>query len=210
MRDIPFFQTENGVASLILKEVAYKKIAYIRIQSAMKLDSLLSDCIGFCKAVGAEHIYAAGHDELRQYPLFTSIIEMSCNKGNIPRLDLKLVPTDTDNYEQWRRIYNNAMHDIANAATITLQDVEKHMPGSYFVYNLDELIGIGKITDNRIDAIASVMKGAGRMTLSALASLIREENVLVEVASNNVPAMRLYESMGFRIIREISRWYQVL
>ena len=34
MKDIPFFTTDYGVAGLILKEVPYKKEAYIRILEA--------------------------------------------------------------------------------------------------------------------------------------------------------------------------------
>ena len=32
MRDFPIFSTETGVSSLTLKEIPYKKQAYIRIQ----------------------------------------------------------------------------------------------------------------------------------------------------------------------------------
>ncbi|MBR4864930.1 MAG: hypothetical protein IKU07_10160, partial [Oscillospiraceae bacterium] len=134
MHDIPFFQTENGIASLILKEIVYKKIAYIRIQNALHPDALLQECIDFCRAVGAEQIFATGNNHLTKYPLYTSIVDMACNKNEIPIVNLNLVPADKDNYEQWRRIYNERMYSVPNAATITLQDADKQIPGSFFVY----------------------------------------------------------------------------
>ncbi|MBR4864618.1 MAG: hypothetical protein IKU07_08575, partial [Oscillospiraceae bacterium] len=74
----------------------------------------------------------------------------------------------------------------------------------------ETLLGIGKVADNRIDAIVSVMKGAGGNVLAALAGVIEGERVLVEVATTNEPAMRLYSSMGFMITSKISDWYRVL
>ena len=35
MRDFPLFTTENGIGSITLKEVPYKGIAYIKIQSSL-------------------------------------------------------------------------------------------------------------------------------------------------------------------------------
>ena len=34
MRDMPFFETEYGVASLVLKEIPYQEVAYITILDA--------------------------------------------------------------------------------------------------------------------------------------------------------------------------------
>ena len=65
MRDFPIFSTETGVSSLTLKEIPYKKQAYIRIQDVQPgtLQEHLRECVQFCKAAGAEHIFAAGHPE---------------------------------------------------------------------------------------------------------------------------------------------------
>ena len=60
MKDIPVFHTEYGVASLFLREIPYRKRAHIKIQSSLEPDKLLEECIGFCRACGAEWIDAAG------------------------------------------------------------------------------------------------------------------------------------------------------
>ena len=76
MRDIPVFTTEYGVASLVLREIPYRQEAYICIQSSCQPGQLLAECIGFCRACGAEKIYARNHEILGKYPLHTSIIKM--------------------------------------------------------------------------------------------------------------------------------------
>jgi len=58
MRNIPIFDTPYGVASLVLKEIPYSSKAYITVQSCLDLDQLLEECVSFCRAVGAEEIYA--------------------------------------------------------------------------------------------------------------------------------------------------------
>ena len=62
MRDFPVFTTENGVGSLVLKEIPYRKVAYITIQDSLFPEAFLSECVDFCRAVGAERIYACGHE----------------------------------------------------------------------------------------------------------------------------------------------------
>ena len=44
MRNIPVFTTEFGVASLILKEIPYTGIAYVRLQSSLFPEKLLEEC----------------------------------------------------------------------------------------------------------------------------------------------------------------------
>ena len=57
MRDFPVFTTENGVGSITLKEVPYKGIAYIKIQSSQQPCEFLEECVDFCISAGADRIY---------------------------------------------------------------------------------------------------------------------------------------------------------
>ena len=61
MKDFPLFTTENGVASLILKEIPYRSEAYIVLRDARSAEALLRECADFCRACGAEKVYASGH-----------------------------------------------------------------------------------------------------------------------------------------------------
>ena len=59
MKDIPVFDTEFGVASLILRDIPYCQRAYIKLQVALEPEKLVQECVQFCRMCGAEQIYAA-------------------------------------------------------------------------------------------------------------------------------------------------------
>ena len=63
--------------------------------------------------------------------------------------------------------------------------------------------------DNKLLAIAAVQKGAGETVMHTMMSLYPGEQILLEVASTNTRAIRLYERLGFLKTAELSRWYRV-
>ena len=77
MKDFPCFATDDGVASLILKEIPYRQEAYIRFQDVQpgRFAPFLEECVSFCRMAGAEKIYAQGHGELARYPLHAAVYE---------------------------------------------------------------------------------------------------------------------------------------
>ena len=87
MKDFPVFTTENGVASLILKEIPYRGEAYIHLRDSQNPKVLLEECVSFCAACGAEKIYASGSPALEQYPLHTAVLEMR----GIPNVQEELI-----------------------------------------------------------------------------------------------------------------------
>ncbi len=212
MRDIPVFTTENGVASLILKEIVYKKTAYIRLQDSVAPDKLLNECVDFCVAAGAQQVYATGHDCLADYPVHTALLRMCRTLEYLPRTDAALFPVQSKTFATWRKIYNERMSGVSGAATITAFDEKKILSdgGAYFVHRGDLLLGIGKVSEGKIDAIAAVEHGAGEAVLLALCSALGEDSVALEVAQNNMPAIRLYRRLGFVTTGEVCRWYKVL
>ena len=76
MKDIPVFTTENGAASLILGEIPYRGEAFVRIQDSLEPESLLKECVSFCRMCGAERVYASGHPCLEALPLHLSLIHI--------------------------------------------------------------------------------------------------------------------------------------
>lgn len=212
MRDFPVFITENGVGSITLKEVTYKGIAYIKIQSSLQPEAFLQECVDFCKMTGAEKIYASGHEILENFPLHTSILQMSILCERLPESDAALFPVTENTAEQWRSIYNEKMRPIDNSSSMTRQDVDKLIVqgGAYFVHRGEELLGIGIARGECIESIIAVKPGAGREVLLALCGCLSSERVILEVASTNFRAIKLYENLGFIPVSEISRWYDVL
>ena len=61
MRDFLIFTTENGVGSITLKEVPYKGIAYIKIQSSQQPEAFLQrKCLPAYRQAGAREVLQIG------------------------------------------------------------------------------------------------------------------------------------------------------
>lgn len=212
MRDIPFFTTSAGIASLTLKEIPYKGIAYVRLQDSSEPELLLKDCVEFCRAVGAEHIYATGHEFLDKFPFYTAIWTLSCLRDTLPQTNAALFPVQDKTLEKWRKIYNERMKDIPNAATMTALDGQEMLKNGdgYFIHRGKTLLGIGKACGDTIDAVISVVPGSGEDVLLALCNALSGDRVKVEVASANIRALNLYKRLGFIKIEELSRWHKII
>lgn len=211
MKDIPMFVTDYGVASIILKEVPYKALAYIRVQDVQPggLEALIEDCASFCRAAGADHILATGHEELERYPFHCEIHIMTGPTDFPP--EGKLWPVLEENVKQWREICNEKMKIVDNSATLTAFD-EKMLvssAGTYFVHDGQKLLGIGWVEEGELRCLASVVPGQGRGVLATLLSTLDCDRVRLDVASTNLRAIRLYESMGFVKTGVRSRWYKI-
>ena len=212
MRDFPVFTTENGVGSLVLKEIPYRKVAYVTIRDSLLPDEFLSECVDFCRAVGAERIYACGHAILEKYPLYTTVVQMSGSILSLEQTDACLFPVTEQTLGRWREIYNSRMDKVDNASFLSEQ-AARELLGSgdaYFIHRDGDLLGIGKASGNRIDCIASVKPGSGWEIVSALAHALLSDPIVLEVATTNTRAMQLYRAIGFIPTQEISRWYKII
>lgn len=212
MKDIPVFNTENGVASLFLREIPYRERAHIKLQSTQDPEALLRECVDFCRLCGAEWIDAAGHEYLEQYPLITAILAMQRPKEGLAETDACLYPVTESTVQQWLDIYNERMADIPNAAYMDSADGKELLRtgDGYFVHREGKLLGIGKAAGDFIDTVISVVPGMGETVALALASVLTEDTVKLMVASENHRAVGLYQRMGFVKTKELSRWYKIL
>ena len=211
MKDIPVFATEYGIASLVLKEIPYQSAAYVTVRDSLEPERLLEECIGFCRACGADRIYATGHSELESRPLYTAMWQMQCSLGALPDTDAALWPVQENTLKQWQQIYNDKVRKLPNGAWMTDADARKMIDkgDGYFIHRGETLLGIGRASGDTIDWVASLQPGAGRDVLLALSHAITEETVLLTVASVNIKAVKLYENLGFLKNKELSRWFQI-
>ena len=213
MKDIPLFTTEFGVADLILKEVPYREAAYIRIHAVQEggIVPLLDECRKFCAMVGAEHIYASGHELPAAFPRYTSVLELQGTAQADSEKTANLFPVTEETVSKWRGIYNERMRNVDNAATLESRDEQKIVSsgGAYFVHDNGEFLGIGWLEDTKLLAMAAVKPGAGERVMNSLMSLIEGSSMTLEVASTNSKAIRLYEKLGFIPVKEVSCWYDV-
>lgn len=213
MRNIPVFTTEYGVASLILKEIPYRQLAFVHIQDVQpgQLTKHLAECVGFCRMAGAERVLAKGHEELEQYPLHSIVYKMSMPlEPKEP--EACLWPVTDKTVSRWREIYNQGMGQIDNHATLTSQDEKTILQsgGAYFVHRDGQLLGIGWMEGAEMLALVSIVPGMGETVARTLFTAVNTDRITLEVASGNTRAIRLYVKMGFVKVQEVSRWYQVL
>lgn len=212
MKDFPLFTTQNGVASLTLKEIPYTKTAYIKIQDTLEPNKLLDECVGFCKMAGAEKIYGSNHPILEQYPFHTQIFQMTQLREGLPDTDAALFPVTEQSLGRFREIYNARMSCVPNFSYMSVLDSKKLLKqgNGYFVHRGDALLGIGIASGEKIDAVVSLVKGAGEDVVLALNHALSGNRAVLEVASVNQKAISLYERMGFMKSCEVSRWYCIL
>lgn len=211
MKDFPAFTTEHGIASLILREIPYRQEAYIRVQFAADLTELIRECADFCRACGAERVFAAGHPRLECYPLHTALWRMSCPSASLEDTDASLWPVQEKTLASWLEIYNQKIRKVPNGAWMTAADGAEMLKkgDGYFVHRGETLLGIGRAFCDTIDWAAALRPGSGREVVLALAHALTVETVSLTVASANQKAVRLYESMGFYPVEELSRWYRL-
>ena len=213
MKNFPVFTTDWGVASLTLKEIPYRKEAYVQIQTVQPggLEAHLKECISFCRMAGAEKVYAAGHEGLEAWPLQACIYEMR----GIPGLDESMLdqiwPVTEETVSRWREIYNDRMRQVDHAGTLEARDEAAIVKsgGAYFIHKEGKLLGIGWLEDDTLKAIAAAEPGQGRRVAHTLLSVIPGVPVRLEVASTNERAIRLYESLGLLKVAELERWYKI-
>lgn len=210
MRDIPVFTSEYGVASLVLREIPYRQEAYITMQATTQPEELLKECIAFCRACGAEKIYARGHEILEQYPPHTAIVKMR----GIARVDEskveKLWPVMEETISQWRQFMNERLKAVDNAGTLTAQGEKEILEkgGAHFVHKNGELLGAGWLLNGELLLVAAV-PGNGEKVMHTLMSLQPDGAMELDVASTNTRAIRLYERLGFVKTEQLRCWYQV-
>ena len=211
MRDFPVFTTENGVGSLVLKEIPYSGIAYVTVRDSSLPTEFLNECVDFCRAVGAMQVFATGSDTLENYPLHAAVIRMRASWEQIPKTEACLFPVTEQTVSCFREIYNDKMRYVDHAAFLSEKAAKELLVrgGGYFVHTNGQLLGIGIAADDRIECVASLVKGAGKDVVSALKNALISDCVVLDVASTNHKAIRLYESLGFVKSAEISRWYKL-
>ena len=211
MKDIPMFTTEHGAASLTLREIPYRAIAYVKIQATHDPELLIQECVDFCRVVGADSIYASGHPALEKYPFYTGILKMRCAKDAIRDTDAALWPVQPETLERWLEIYNSKAIKIPNAAWMTAQDGKQMLDlgEGYFVHRGGELLGIGRVSADALRWVASCRPGAGEDVVCALCHAIMGDTVTLEVSTENRKAIGLYEKIGFVACQELARWYKI-
>lgn len=202
MKDFPLFPCSNGMVSIILSEVPYRAEAYILIRSLQgSLSGLLQECGDFCRAAGAERIYVSGAADLTHLPVYAHLTDRSLEKSRLPKSSACAVLTQAS---RWTELYNQRFRSVHCAKTYL-----RTPQNAYFIYDGEDLIGLGQIIDDELAAVAALQKGRGQDCVYALAEKISQDQIKLLCAEENLPATRLYDRLGFSRDRERRIWYRL-
>ena len=211
MKDFPFFNTQNGVASLVFRNVPYTGSAYVTILDSGSPEDFLKECVDFAKAVGAETVYAAGNPFLEKYPVYTQIYRMTSDVSSMPSTDACVFPVTERTVEDFRTFYNEKMKDIPAADYMSKAAAQELLQkrNGYFVHRNEDFLGILIGSGEKLEAIAGSRPGVGADLMGAARSILTEDRICLEVASENHRAIRLYERLGFLNTGVIKTWYKI-
>ena len=201
MKDIPIFTGCDGIATLILREIPYRGEGYVLVRSVFTdLDRCLRECESFCRAAGAETVYFGGNADFSDYPIYASLIERQVLRSQLPKTSAKAVPMCDE--MQWAALYNQKFKAVPAARSCQAPQ------NAYEVYKDGMLIGIGQVEGDQILSVASVKSGCGADCVCALAGLCEGASIRLLCAEQNLPAMKLYDRLGFSCGERKEVWYR--
>ena len=217
MKNIPVFTATNGTASLIFQEIAVSGKAYVLIRAVWTTAAaLLEECVQFCRAVGAETIYASwGVEELPGEHAY-DLIAMSCPKAALPqpRQPLTPEPLTPDNGEDYLAVYNRCFRAVSGAATYGQKDLKRlyDQDTAWLVYRDGVCAAVAEISEEGLEGIAVLPEyaGLGFDLAATVLQMVPRTTVSLKVASDNPRARRLYDRLGFRETGLVSRWWKIL
>lgn len=202
MRDIPLFTVTDGMATLILHEIPFRKEAFVWIRTVFgSVEGLVRECTGFCRAAGAESVYFSGEMDLKNYPIHARLIYRSVDKNKLP--STKAVACSVQDPVRWLDQYRSAFRQVPVAQSTPPEE------GRYDIYMGEDHIGIGQVQGGMLMSIASLKAGMGKDCLCALALQSQGEALRLVCAEENLPAMKLYDKLGFskEDVKEV--WYSL-
>ena len=215
MKDLPIFTGQFGMGSLVLREIPYKRCAYVLVRSAREghMRDFLEECSGFCRAAGAEWVLASAPEPLTFLPHVHDMLEYACRRDQLPPPlePVELEAVDDGNAEQFREIYNDLFRAIPNAATCTPEALRRVREKSraFLAKVGGETAGICQWSGSELEAIGVLpaFQGLGhQLALTAFAQM-EGETLTLRVSSSNSRALRLYQKLGFDRTRVLSSWY---
>lgn len=217
MQNIPVFTAANGMASLVLREIPYSGKAYVMLRAVWngQTEALLQECAGFCRAAGADTVYATdGKNELPAVHAY-DILRLTLHRQALPPLQrqVELVPVSAENGSDYLHIYNGCFRPVPGAASYDRKDLRRLMEQGtgFLAKNRGEFAGVVELEPDGIAGIAVLPAHRGLGYDLALTALHRlQADVLqLKVADTNLPALKLYRRLGFGEDTTVSRWWRL-
>lgn len=214
MKDIPMFTGTHGMASLVLKEIAVSGRAYVVIRAIWngQTEAFLQECLGFCRAVGAEEVYASY--DLEELPASHAydMIAMEVEKAALPTgSPVEPIPLTEENGQAFLDIYNACFRDFPGASTYGRADLLRILEKDcgFLAKKGEKFAAIAEISENGLESIAVLpeFRGLGYDFALSVLAMVPRKTVRLKVASTNEKALALYTRLGFVQTGILSRWY---
>jgi GNAT superfamily N-acetyltransferase len=220
MKNIPVFLGQNGTATLILREIPFSGKAYVLLRTVLPdcLSGLIQECGDFCRQCGAKTIFVSRDDDHTPLPLphAYDILHLAVEKSTLPTgAPTSLVPMDETNDMDFLRIYNRCFQNVSHALSYDrgqLTRIYRSGQQAFLALGEDGIYwGIGELHGSELAAVGLLPEYRGRgydLTLSLLAQCPGPE-ITLTVASDNAPALGLYDKLGFHVTGMESAWYRL-
>ena len=213
--------SQGGTATLILTEIPHRSIAYVVLRTVIpgKLPELLGECAAFCRSCGAATCLVSPGDTglPLSLPHAYDVYLLRTQKDSLPRTfqPFPLEPLHPDNDAVYQRIYNQCFSNVSHALTYSRQQIERiYRSGQQaFLALTDEGLpcGMGELHGNELAAVGLLPEYRGRgkdLTLTLLSHCPGPE-ITLTVVSDNLPALGMYDKLGFSVSGVESRWYRL-
>ncbi len=217
MKNIPIFTGQHGIASLIFREMGHFGPAYILVKAVWNGETaaFLEECRGFCRAVGAQEIYATY--QLEDLPLEHAydMLLLTRPKDGLPQPGkiIDLEPLTRSNGASYLKIYNDRFKGVPSAAHYDESDLEKlYGEDKAWLVRVDgRYAAIAEISETDLEAIAVLpeYKGLGYDLALTVLPMIPRKEVRLRVADTNRAALALYDRLGFEKAGISARWWKV-
>ena len=228
MNDIPAFTECGGVSTLILREVPYKKTAFIVVRAfdSRSLNEHLQEAVSLCRFAGAKSVFVSAENE-ELFPEKEPAYKMlRLSAGCCCRHEAELLHEELCEYnmKDYIGIYNSCFADILSAETFTEKKARTSMGTCgrqcriYYKEGVPAAISDVEIADdiamlNAVAVLPEYRGGCGEAILNNLMAETASKGIrklCVNVMSTNLRALKLYKKLGFEFEKELSCWYRLL
>lgn len=216
MKDIPVFTGSHGIATLVLAQIPWSGCGYVLVRSVWDgAAAFLEECLGFCRACGAERVYASWELETLPAEHAYDMIRMEIEKKALPDTPFVEVEDLTEeNSEVFLEIYDRCFRAVPGAASYSAKVTAKLLgEEKAYLSRVDgQYAAIAEISEKRLEAVAVLPEHRGlgyRLTRTVLEK-VPSTTIELKVASTNTRAVGMYERLGFAPSGTLSRWWKLM